>query len=113
MSLHHRTGLFTSFCILNLFILTGVTLHASWNPLPTKSSRCDVLREESPKSVTTPTICIVDESADTSLTTTGKRHSTGDASNVKGWGQHLKQNLPSTMSLESEGNVRRTEVTDI
>lgn len=43
----------------------------------------------------------------------GKRHSTGDASAVAGWIPQVVVPMQSTMSLESESRLKKTEVTDI
>ena len=104
---------------------SGSVLHSSWHPLPDSDSK-DPVTDQNPQRnrmmIRTPTIFVVDEceanlsatlSPKATSTSTTKRHSTGDAACVDGWSQNLVQAMPSTVSLESDGHVRKTEVTDI
>jgi hypothetical protein len=103
----------------------GQILHGSWHPLPKSDIKPGVADDKAKQqqqqeraALNAPKIYVVDE-CDANFASLcpkapmGKRHSTGDASSVEGWGQHAILTQPSTVSLESDGNVRKTEVTDI
>ena len=87
----------------NVLLPRSQILHSSWHPLPksddpTRTSQ-EIL-EPAGQPIPTfkaPTIYVVDEcdgptvTSPSSKTSMAKRHSTGDASNVEGWGPNLFQ----------------------